>query len=367
MLVFGTRPEVVKLAPVARALRDAIGSLAVRLVVTGQHRELLDQMLSVFSLDADIDLNLMRKNQRLCDFFGRAVRQLGGVFREEMPSMILVQGDTSTVFAATLAAFYEGIPVGHVEAGLRSFDMTQPFPEEANRALTGRIASLHFAPTEQARQNLLGEGVASDCVHVTGNPVVDSLKLMAPLLKKRKPKGPLQRILSRRRRRVTITLHRRENHGAPLERICGAIRRVAQEYSGVDFVYPVHPNPNVRVAVERVFRDISNVHLIDALDYLDFTCLLSRSALTITDSGGVQEEAPSFGVPVLVARETTERPEGLSAGCAELVGSDEELIYSRICALLDEGPKKRGTKNPYGDGLAGQRIAKHVASYLNAL
>jgi len=360
-LVFGTRPETVKLAPVARALVER--RVPCRVVVTGQHRELLQQMLDVFGLTADVSLDLMRHDQRLTDFGGRALQSLGKVLRRERPSMVVVQGDTSTVFFGALAAFYEGIPVAHVEAGLRSHDLSQPFPEEGNRVLTSRLTTLHFAPTELSRQNLLVEGIPADRIHVTGNTVVDSLRYMGTVLRRRGPSKLLAPVLRRRRKRVAITVHRRENFGAPLERIFRAFARVAAERPDVDFVYPVHPNPNVRSAAARLLGGRDNLHLLPPLDYLDFVTLLGRSALCLTDSGGVQEEAPSFGIPILVLRGTTERPEGVTAGCAELVGSDEDLIVERALTLLARDGR-RAKVNPYGDGRASLRIARIIEGYL---
>ena len=360
-IVFGTRPEAVKLAPIALAFEKK--KVDYKIFVTAQHRSLLDQTLDVFGLQAHVDLDLMRHNQKLTDFGGRALKSLGQLFRREKPSMVIVQGDTSTVFFGALAAFYEQIPVAHVEAGLRSFDMRHPFPEEGNRALTARLANLHFAPTEKAKQNLLNEGISAKSIHMTGNPAVDSLKYMARSLKQRKPVKVLAQLLSKKRKRVAITAHRRENFGPPLEAIFRAFRRIAEERPDVDLIYPVHPNPNIRKVAEKIMSDRKNIHLLPPLNYLDFTTLLSRSHLCLTDSGGVQEEAPSFGLPILVLRETTERPEGVKAGCSELVGSNEDLIVARSLELLSQKKRKK-VKNPYGDGKAGMRIAAIVKDYL---
>ena len=360
-LVFGTRPEAVKLAPIALALRKM--KVDYKIFVTAQHRSLLDQTLDVFGLSADVDLDLMRHNQKLTDFGARALKSLGKLFRSEQPSMVIVQGDTSTVFFGALAAFYEHIPVGHVEAGLRSFDMRHPFPEEGNRALVSRLASLHFAPTNKAKENLLNEGIVAQSIHMTGNTAVDSLKYMARSLKKRKPAKALAQLLGKRRKRIAITAHRRENFGKPLESIFRAFRRISLERPDVDLIYPVHPNPNIRKVAERIMGDRQNIHLLPPLDYLDFTTLLSCSHLCLTDSGGVQEEAPSFALPILVLRETTERPEGVAAGCSELVGSDEELIVKRSLELLSQKKRSKVT-NPYGDGKAGMRIAGIIKKFL---
>lgn len=353
-----------KLAPVARALASMDGVPPVRLVVTAQHRELLDQMLAVFDLRADVDLALMRPAQTLADFGARALRELGRLFRRQPPAMVLVQGDTSTVLFGALAAFYEGVPVGHVEAGLRSFDRRQPFPEEANRTLTGRLADLHFAPTEGARANLLAEGVDPASVLVTGNTVVDSLHHMKEHLTGAPSCPGLAAILASGRPRVAITVHRRENHGEPLARIFEAFRLLAAERPDLDFVYPVHPNPNVQGPARAVLGGLPNVHLLPPLDYLDFVRLLSASCLALTDSGGVQEEAPSFGVPVVVLRECTERPEGVAAGCARLVGTDTKLIVKVSRELLARGRRRLAMKNPYGDGHAGVRVAEAVRDFL---
>ncbi len=361
-IVFGTRPEAVKLAPIAQALGKS--KVPFKIFVTAQHRSLLDQTLAVFGLSADVDLDLMRHNQKLTDFGARALKSLGQLFRKENPSLVLVQGDTSTVFLGALAAFYEKIPVGHVEAGLRSFDMEHPFPEEGNRALTSKVTALHFAPTEQARLNLLREGIDEEKIFLTGNPAIDSLKFMARSLKKRKPVKELAQLLAKRRKRIAITAHRRENFGQPMEDIFQAFCQIAQARPDVDLIYPVHPNPNIRKVAERIMGTHSNIHLLEPLNYLDFTTLLSKSHLCLTDSGGVQEEAPSFGLPILVLRETTERPEGVAAGCSELVGSNKDLITRRALELLKE-KRRRKIPNPYGDGKASQRIAKIIKKFLH--
>ena len=361
-LIIGTRPEAVKLAPIARSL--AARQRDFEILLTAQHRSLLDQTLGVFDLSGDLDLDLMRADQALSDFAARALASLGETFRARRPSLVLVQGDTSTVFCAALAAFYEGIPVGHVEAGLRSFDMAHPFPEEGNRLLTSRLSSLHFAPTERAKGNLLAEGIDEEGIFVTGNTVVDSLNFMALRLKEQKGSSAISSILERARPLLLVTAHRRENFGEPMRRIFSALCKIARKRPEVDIVYPVHPNPRVKLMAKELLAQEENVHLLPPLHYLDFLTLMSRARLCLTDSGGVQEEAPSFGLPLLVLRETTERPEGIEAGCAELLGSDEDRIESRALELLDR-EKIEMPANPYGDGKAAERVADAIDGFLS--
>lgn len=363
LAVFGTRPEAIKMAPVIGRLAEAPG-LRVRVCVTAQHREMLDQVLALFGIVPDVDLGIMRQGQDLTDLTAAMLRGLRDVLREERPDRVLVHGDTTTTFAASLAAFYERIPVAHVEAGLRTGDRYAPWPEEMNRHLTGVLADLHFAPTAGARDNLLAEGVAPERVHVTGNTVVDALLEVAerirrePALRRQAEDrfGPLEPD----RRLIVVTGHRRESFGAGFQRLCRALRRLAGR-EDVRIVYPVHLNPNVQEPVREVLGDAANVHLLEPLEYLPFVALLDQADFVITDSGGIQEEAPSLGKPVLVTRDTTERPEAVAAGTVRLVGTDEDRIVAEAEALLDDENHYRAMSrahNPYGDGRAAERIAE---------
>jgi UDP-N-acetylglucosamine 2-epimerase (non-hydrolysing) len=363
-IIFGTRPEAIKLAPVILGLRAQAG-IALHLCVTAQHRQLLDQVLGVFGIIPDLDLDLMRPDQSLADLTSHAIRALGEVFERERPDLVLVQGDTTTVFCAALAAFYARVPVGHVEAGLRTGNLEAPWPEEANRVLTSRLATLHFAPTCQAKENLLREGIAAGCVHVTGNTVIDALLHIAATAKVLSPSMNLElgtvADIPPAKRIVLITGHRRENFGEGFRRVCLAVRTLAAQFPDVHFVYPVHLNPNVRRPVEQILRaeGESNVHLIEPLSYPSFVHLMNRAYLILTDSGGVQEEAPSLGKPVLVMRDTTERPEAVAAGCSVLVGTDETRIVAETARLLKDPAayeQMSRVHNPYGDGHAADRI-----------
>ena len=369
-VVFGTRPEAIKLAPVILALREC-GELDVSVCVTGQHRQMVDQILPVFGIRPDADLDLMTENQTLSGLTARLVESLDRYHSAERPDFVVVQGDTTTVFAAALVAFYHHVPVGHVEAGLRTGNLDAPWPEEANRVLTTRLAALHFAPTAGARDNLLREGVDPARVLVTGNTVIDALLFARGRADAEPPsvdgvsgtdwfEGP--------GRMVLITGHRRENFGEGFRHICHAIVRLSELHPDVHFVYPVHLNPNVRGPVfDIVGRDRRNVHLVPPQPYLPFVALMKRADVILTDSGGVQEEAPSLGKPVLVMRETTERPEAVAAGTCRLVGTDENAIVEGIGRLLsDRGEYERMSRasNPYGDGHASERIARAVRSRL---
>jgi len=362
-LVFGTRPEAIKLAPVARSLAEH--KIPYKIFVTAQHRELLDQMLAVFDLKADVDLDLMKPNQNLTDFGGRALTSLGQLFRTEKPSVVVVQGDTSTVLFSALAAFYEKIPVAHVEAGLRSFNLSHPFPEEANRSLTGRITDYHFAPTLKAKENLLGEGIDERSIYVTGNTVVDSLKYVAGSLELDSLSPHVRKILQKVENEslILLTAHRRENFGKPMEDIFSAVKDICEIRRDVHIVYPVHPNPAVKKQAYSMLSDIKNVHLVEPLSYIDFVGVMKQASLCLTDSGGVQEEAPGLFIPVLVLRETTERPEGIKAGCATLVGSNRKLIVEKTIELLDSGKLAEGM-SPYGDGTAGKQIVSILKNCL---
>jgi UDP-N-acetylglucosamine 2-epimerase (non-hydrolysing) len=355
--VFGTRPEAIKMAPVVQQLGRTPAVLS-RVCITAQHREMLDQVLELFELRPDYDLDLMQPDQPLNELTAAVFSGLEPVLRGFGPDWVLVQGDTTTVMAAGLSAYYHRVRVGHVEAGLRTGDKWQPFPEEINRKVLGAVADLHFAPTEWARSNLLREGVPGAAIRVTGNPVIDALRQVL-----RHPydleAGPLRGRLDGRRL-LLVTAHRRENFGAPLQRIFRALRRIAQDLESlVQLVYPVHMNPNVHGPAHELLGGISNIHLVPPLDYLPMAHLMKRAYLVLTDSGGLQEEAPAVGTPVLVLREVTERPEALEAGTALLVGTDEQRIYAETKRLL-ENPSAQAAmaraSNPYGDGHAAERI-----------
>lgn len=374
-VIFGTRPEAIKLAPVILALQQD-ARYQCQVCVTAQHRQMLDQVLKVFGITPDHDLNLMRPNQTLSGLTARAIEALDGYLAAEKPDLILVQGDTTTVFCAALTAFYRHIPVGHVEAGLRTGNLQAPWPEEANRVLTTRLTDLHFAPTEIARNNLQREGVAENRIYVTGNTVIDALFLALDKVKADPPTIPgfsdKKITFTRDKPMVLITGHRRENFGDGFEKICTAIARLAEQFPQVQFVYPVHLNPNVREPVNRIIGGPghANIHLIEPLPYLPFVALMNQSAVVLTDSGGIQEEAPSLGKPVLVMRETTERPEAVDAGTVKLVGTDQEKIVSEVSRLLtdpNEYERMSRAHNPYGDGKASARIVRACENYLEGL
>jgi UDP-N-acetylglucosamine 2-epimerase (non-hydrolysing) len=369
MTVFGTRPEAIKMAPLVLALKEDARFDSV-LCVTGQHREMLDQVLELFALVPDYDLKVMKPGQDLTDVMSSVLLKMKGVLNEVKPDLVLVHGDTATTFAATLSAYYQQIPVGHVEAGLRTGNLYSPWPEEANRKLTGALAALHFAPTKMTANNLLAEGVIAKSVHVTGNTVIDAL---IKVVQRFDQDSALTDALSRRfpflrpeRRVILVTGHRRESFGGGFERICEALRQTASSFPNVDIVYPVHLNPNVREPVNRLLSGLGNVYLIEPLDYLPFVFLMSRSYLILTDSGGIQEEAPSLGKPVLVMRDTTERPEAVEAGTVELVGTDVGKIFNRITVLLTDPvvyERMSLAHNPYGDGQACGRILDVLAEF----
>jgi UDP-N-acetylglucosamine 2-epimerase (non-hydrolysing) len=387
-VVFGTRPEAIKLAPVILALR-ADKDFVCRICVTGQHRQMLDQVLQLFSIKPDLDLNLMRQGQSLGALTSRMMESLDSEFANDRPDLVLAQGDTTTAFCAALAAFYHRIPVGHVEAGLRTGNLDAPWPEEANRVLMSRIATLHFAPTAWARRNLMREGVPANRIHVTGNTVVDALLwvrrrlatsgecpesvrfsglpdnfLKFLILGQNRPSLPADHP-----RFILVTGHRRESFGPGFERICQAIREVADSTANVHIAYPVHLNPNVQEPVHRVLGNHSRIALIPPLSYEAFVWLMDRAWLVLTDSGGVQEEAPTLGKPVLVMRETTERPEGVEAGTSLLVGTDPKRIVAETLRLLDgpvEYSKRSQIRNPYGDGAAASLIVRVCSDVLSA-
>ncbi len=365
MTVFGTRPEAIKMFPVVHALRRQPG-LDVRVCVTAQHREMLDQVLEIARITPDIDLDVMQANQTLDALLARLVTGLGQTFDAEKPDRVLVHGDTLTTMAATLSAYFRKIPVGHVEAGLRSGNIYHPWPEEVNRKVTGAVADLHFAPTGTAATALRAENVPADHIHITGNTVIDALlATKARIEEEPSLAAGLDPLVTRfaGRRIVAVTSHRRENFGDGMKAIADAIAAIAAR-PDVAVIFPVHPNPHVRAAMEPILGALSNVALIDPLDYPHFVRLLAESELVLTDSGGVQEEAPSLGKPVLVMRETTERPEGIEAGTARLVGTNKDAIVSEIFSLLDdEGAYAAMARahNPFGDGTAGTQIAEIVA------
>lgn len=359
------------MAPVVKALA-AEKQIESRVCVTAQHREMLDQVLELFSITPDYDLNLMKPGQDLTDITANVLHGLKPVLAEFAPDLVLIHGDTTTTLAASLAAYYQRVPVGHVEAGLRTGNILSPWPEEVNRKVAGAITRLHFAPTERSRHNLLAENVSTNNIHVTGNTVIDALQdivsrieddpVLARELAERLPLDPSKRM-------ILVTGHRRESFGDGFERICSALRRIAQR-PDVEIVYPVHLNPNVKGPVEALLSGFANVHLIEPQDYLPFVYLMHRSTLILTDSGGVQEEAPSLGKPVLVMRDTTERPEAVDAGTVRLVGTDEDLIVSSVDNLLDDQNAYDAMSfahNPYGDGFAARRIVAIIRTYSNEL
>ena len=367
MTVFGTRPEAIKMAPVIRAL-EADSRFDPKVCVTAQHREMLDQVLDLFEITPDHDLDLMRPGQSLHEVTSRILTGLMPVLEAEKPEIVLVHGDTATTLAASLAAYYSRVPVGHVEAGLRTGNRYSPWPEEGNRRVTGALASLHFAPTQKARENLLEENTDPRSILVTGNTVVDALISIRDRI------GSDRNLLSHltsdfsfldpNKRLILVTGHRRESFGEGFDRICEGLRRIAGRYRDVEIVYPVHLNPNVSGPVNRLLGNVENVHLIEPLDYLPFVFLMNRAHLILTDSGGIQEEAPSLGKPVLVMRETTERPEAVEAGTVRLVGTDVDLIMSQIDRLMSDQDAYEAMSrahNPYGDGQASSRILEALA------
>ena len=359
--VVGTRPEAIKMAPVIQGLKTQSWA-DVRILATAQHRHLLDQVLNLFNIAPDIDLNIMRSNQTLTALTARLLLELENVLYIEKPAAVLVQGDTTTVMAVALACFYQDIPIGHVEAGLRTRDMRNPFPEEANRVITGKLARWHFVPTEGSRQNLLHEGIAGEKIFITGNTVIDALLTVAA------QDITLPIPIASDKRLVLITAHRRENFGEPLRNICQAIRTLAQNNPEVVFLYPVHPNPNVQDTVNGLLADRPNIILSSPLNYVHFVSAIKRSYLILTDSGGIQEEAPALGKPILVLRNETERPEAIEHGVAKLVGTQYEQIIAATQLLLDDHAAYQSMVkgiSPYGDGHAAQRIIAVMREYFS--
>jgi UDP-N-acetylglucosamine 2-epimerase (non-hydrolysing) len=370
MVVVGTRPEAIKLAPVVLCLLKHSEQIQTRLVLTGQHRETVDQVLDAFNLRADIDLNLMERSQTLPHFAARSLEELTAVLQHERPDLVLVEGDTTTVFTASLAAFYQHIRIGHVEAGLRTRDKHSPFPEEINRRLTGALADLHFAPTWEARENLLREQVNAAHIFVTGNPVIDAL-LMIRTRATAAARNEFP-FLGNGRRTLLVTSHRRENHGEPLQRVCRAVSQLVVGHPDIQVVWPVHPSPVVSKVVHDCLGRRERIHLTEPLGYCSFVGVMALCDLILTDSGGVQEEAPAFGKPVLVLRDNTERPEGVSAGTAQLVGTSEIDIVEQVSRLLNSPAlysKMSKTVSPYGDGRAAERIvaAIRLSSHLDSV
>lgn len=366
LTVFGTRPEAIKMAPVVRSLASR-SDIEARVCVTAQHREMLDQVLSIFDIAPNYDLDIMKSEQDLYDVTSRVLLGMREVIQEFQPDAVLVHGDTATTMATSIAAYYQKTPVGHVEAGLRTRNIYSPWPEEVNRQVTGRIASWHFAPTEGARNNLLAEAVPDEMIHVTGNTVIDALEIVISQIDGndrlksdiRQNLLPLVGFDPEEHPYVLITGHRRESFGDGFLHICRAIARLAEMYADYGFIYPVHLNPNVRGPVMQELSGIRNVHLIEPQEYQPFVYLMSRSYLILTDSGGIQEEAPSLGKPVLVMRDTTERPEAVEAGTVRLVGANEERIVTEVTTLIEDGKGYEAMSrahNPYGDGKASERI-----------
>lgn len=374
MLVFGTRPEAIKMAPLVKEFQKHPDKFQTIVCVTGQHREMLDQVLHIFDIKPDYDLNIMKQGQDLYDVTARVLTGMRDVLKEAQPDVVLVHGDTTTSTAAALAAFYQQIPVGHVEAGLRTHNIYSPWPEEMNRQLTGRIATYHFAPTPLSRENLLKEDVADEKITVTGNTVIDALYWVVEKIKTDAAlSGELKEVLAKAgydvdrlkdgKKLVLITGHRRENFGDGFINMCTAIKDLTNKYPDFDFVYPMHLNPNVRKPIHEVFGEnldnLGNMFFIEPLEYLSFVYLMEKATIVLTDSGGIQEEAPGLGKPVLVMRDTTERPEALSAGTVKLVGTDYDKIVSNVSVLLDDAlvyEKMSKAVNPYGDGKASSRI-----------
>lgn len=381
MLVFGTRPEAIKMAPLVKCLQQRKDEFEAIICVTGQHREMLDQVLKIFDIKPDYDLNIMKVGQDLYDVTTRVLQGMRDILQEVKPDIVLVHGDTTTSTAAALAAFYQQITVGHVEAGLRTYNIYSPWPEEMNRQITDRISILDFAPTQLSRQNLLNEGVEDENIYVTGNTVIDALHIVVNKIKSNSElnetlsmnlarQGYDVNRLANGRRLVLITGHRRENFGDGFLNICNAIKHLSEKYPEVDFVYPMHMNPNVRRPIHKIFgenlENLGNLFFIEPLEYLDFVFLMEKSTIVLTDSGGIQEEAPGLGKPVLVMRDTTERPEALDAGTVKLVGTNYNKIVDNVSLLLDNEEEYNimsRANNPYGDGKACPRIADALLKF----
>jgi len=369
IIIFGTRPETIKMFPIIYEIKKYPHLINCRIIVSGQHREMLDQMLEIFQIKPDYDLNIMEQGQSLSDITNNSLLGIEKILKKEKPSMVLVQGDTTTTFAGALAAFYQKIKIGHIEAGLRTNNKYYPFPEEINRHLTSVLVDLHFAPTKQSSKNLLSEGVKREDIFICGNTVIDSLFLMIkenyifrePLLKNKK---------ICEKKIILVTMHRRENWGEPLRETCRAINKIIDEHSDVSVIFPLHKNPEIRRNVKEILQNKKDILLLDTLDYDDMINLMSKSYIILTDSGGIQEEAPSLGKPVLVLRDETERPEAVKAGVVKLIGTDEERICSEVDSLLNSREKYMEMSkniNPYGDGKASGRIVKKILYYFNLI
>lgn len=364
MFVFGTRPEAIKMCPLVKMFEKE-NNLEIVVCVTGQHKEMLKQVLDIFSVVPKYNLNIMQDKQTLFDVTVNILERIKKVLECEKPDLVLVHGDTSTTFVTALSCYYLQIPVGHVEAGLRTYNIYSPFPEEFNRQAVSLIAALHFAPTEQSKQNLVNEGISKEIIHVTGNTAIDALKTTVM-----KDYEHDELVWAKDSRLILLTAHRRENLGDPLYHMFRAIRKIVDEYTNVKVIYPIHMNPEVRKIAQEVLGNHERIHIIEPLDVIDFHNFLNNSYLILTDSGGIQEEAPSLGKPVLVMRDTTERPEGIEAGTLKLVGTTERTIYVSIKELLDNKliyDKMAKASNPYGDGTACQKIVKVSKEYLNKL
>ncbi len=368
-MIFGTRPETIKMFPIISQIKKYPHLIDYRIIVSGQHREMLDQMLEIFQINPDYDLNIMEQGQSLSNITNNSLLGIEKILKKEKPSMVLVQGDTTTTFAGALAAFYQKIRIGHVEAGLRTHNKYYPFPEEVNRHITSVLADLNFAPTRQSCENLLSEGVKREDIFISGNTVIDSLFLMIkenyifrePLLKDKK-------ILEKKI--ILVTMHRRENWGEPLRETCRAINKIMNEHSNASVIFPLHKNPEISRNVKEILQNRKNILLLDTLDYDDMINLMSKSYIILTDSGGIQEEAPSLGKPVLVLRNETERPEAVKAGVVKLIGTDEERICSEVDSLLNSREKYMEMSksiNPYGDGKASERIVKKILYNFNLI
>lgn len=365
LFIFGTRPEAIKMAPVIKAFQKE-SYFETRICITAQHREMLDQVLYFFEIQPDYDLDLMQRNQDLTTLTSRALVALKVPFEDYNPDLVLVHGDTTTTMTASLAAFYAGIKVGHVEAGLRTFNLQSPFPEELNRQFTSKIADFHFAPTQQAQANLVAENIIEEGIVITGNTVIDALQETVVKIKNLKPSFAAG-IPFESKKVILVTGHRRENFGDGMQRVCNVVKEIALAREEVHFVYPVHLNPNVQTVVEKTLGGVSNISLIAPLEYPDFVWLLNESYFIITDSGGVQEEAPSLGKPVIVTRDTTERPEAVNAGTVKLVGTNAEQLKTEVLDLIDNAEAYKimsSAHNPYGDGKAAQRIVNFVKDRL---
>ena len=370
-VIFGTRPEAIKMALVIKELQKYPNIFEPLICVTAQHREMLDEVLKLFAIAPHYDLNIMEDNQSIFEVTAKGLLGIKGILEKEKPAMVLVQGDTTTAFAVSLASFYLKIPLGHVEAGLRTGDKYKPFPEEINRRLISVIADLHFVSTQRAKLNLLGEGIAKEKIFVTGNTVVDALFYVLKKIEDKKDYDwPFPFLESRSNRLILVTAHRRESFGKPLKNICYALKKIVERDKSTIVVYPVHPNPNVRNTVRKILGNAERIHLIASLDYFHFVYLMTRSYLILTDSGGIQEEAPSLGKPVLIMRDKTERPEGLEAGVAKLVGTESDNIVRNVESLLNDREvyeRMARVANPFGDGKGAQRVVDVLLSWRSVI